>query len=296
MTQIEQDLSNMATKWLVLETPVPEEIIVAAARLKYDASRNGHVDVFYVSNADDNTMKSNLVKRLLSVVETVCFNIGLNSLILEAPQWRVDLDTMFTECGYVEASGHMWPEELSHQLLKPTMILEYHKNFPKSSASDSKSGTSSSSSMPMTINMTMNMSSGDEICGDEISGDKSEVPVVGNAKAAATQVPVDATSDKKSVNTGYGTADPMASIIDQLTNINDLSLSSPFTKEGERISTSTNTNTNTNNLHTTEMPKLFEDLFAALHAEYGAAEDGIITPASTTTGVTALPHQPPKDC
>lgn len=126
---MESDLLSMPVKWLVLETPVPEEIIVGAARLRYDSARNGKVDCFCVSNSDEG-MKATIMRKLLSTVETVCYNIGLRSCILEAAQWRTDLDAMFTECGYEEMSGHIWPESRQQELTKPTMLLEFHKVFP----------------------------------------------------------------------------------------------------------------------------------------------------------------------
>ena len=124
----------MPTKWLVLETPMPEELIVGAARVKYDAARNGRVDVFCVAGADADT-KLSIMKQLLSKVETVCYNIGLRSCIVEAAQWRTDLEELFTSCGYEEASGHIWPEDSQHELTKPTMVLEYHKVFGAASSS-----------------------------------------------------------------------------------------------------------------------------------------------------------------
>jgi len=123
----------MPTKWLVLETPMPEELIVGAARVKYDSARNGRVDVFCVAGADADT-KLSIMKQLLSKVETVCYNIGLRSCIVEAAQWRTDLEELFTSCGYEEASGHIWPEDRHHELSKPTMVLEYHKVFGAASS------------------------------------------------------------------------------------------------------------------------------------------------------------------
>jgi hypothetical protein len=128
----------MPVKWLVLETPVPEEAIVGAARLKHDSSRNGHVDCFCVSSPCSEEARIAVMKRLLSKVETVCYNLGLRSCILEAPQWRTDLEALFSHCGYEERSGHIWPEDRQDQLLKPTMVLEYHKVFPVQGARQSQ--------------------------------------------------------------------------------------------------------------------------------------------------------------
>lgn len=128
LTQVEADLLSMPIKWLVLETPHPEELVVAAARLKYDKSCSGRVDIFCATGSTGE-IRVSVMKRLLSVVESVSYNIGLRCLVLEAAQWRTDLDTLFTSCGYVENSGYMWPEDKQHMLTRPTMVLQYHKSF-----------------------------------------------------------------------------------------------------------------------------------------------------------------------
>ena len=207
----------MPVRWLVLETPVPEELVVAAARLRHDATRNGRVDIFCAMGANS-AMQQAIMKRLLSVVETVAFNIGLRSCIIEAAQWRVDLEQLLTECGYMELSGHIWPEAQQHLLTKPTMILEYHKVFD---TSNSSSGNNNSSMGSMLMPM----------CSVE---EEVKVPEMQS-----------------------GTTESAADIVNQLSELNNLSLST----SGE----------NTGNLIHTEMPHLFESLFAALHVEYGDA-------------------------
>lgn len=139
---MEADLLSMPIKWLVLETPHPEELVVAAARLKYDKSRSGSVDIFCATGSTEE-IRVSVMKRLLSVVESVSYNIGLRCLVLEAAQWRTDLDTLFTSCGYVENSGHMWPEDKQHMLTRPTMVLQYHKAFPAQGAAGASSETGS---------------------------------------------------------------------------------------------------------------------------------------------------------
>jgi hypothetical protein len=128
---MESDLLSMPVKWLVLETPVPEELIVAAARLRFDAQRNGRVDCFCASDASGPEAQTAIMKRLLSKVETVCYSAGMCRCVVEAPQWRTDLEVLFTECGYEERSGHIWPEERQGELLRPTMVLDFHKVFPE---------------------------------------------------------------------------------------------------------------------------------------------------------------------
>ena len=165
---------------------MPEELIVGAARVKYDAARNGRVDVFCVAGADADT-KLSIMKQLLSKVETVCYNLGLRSCIVEAAQWRTDLEELFNSCGYEEASGHIWPEDRQHELTKPTMVLEYHKVFGATS--------SSSSSSVMT---TAGMDSGMLLPTTEVEFVLTDEGVVGE--------------------------DPAGDLVNQLTALNDLTI------------------------------------------------------------------------
>jgi len=160
----------MPIKWLVLETPMPEELIVGAARLRYDAALNGRVDVFCVASSSSAEARDSTAKQLLSKVETVCYSIGLRSCILEAAQWRCDLETLFTACGYEERSGHVWPEEKQHELTKPTMVLEYHKVF----GAQNEAGSSSSAGMllPTSTSKVEVLSGDDDSAGaDDLTGD-----------------------------------------------------------------------------------------------------------------------------
>jgi hypothetical protein len=167
-------------KWLVLETPVPEEAIVGAARLKHDSSRNGHVDCFCVSSPCSEEAKIAVMKRLLSKVETVCYNLGLRSCILEAPQWRTDLEALFSQCGYEERSGHIWPEDKQDQLLKPTMVLEYHKVFPGQGASQSQQAEL----LTRSTNAGTNTNSSET--GQEGGLDIGELSIVGEGEGQAS--------------------------------------------------------------------------------------------------------------
>jgi N-acetylglutamate synthase-like GNAT family acetyltransferase len=181
----------MPVKWLVLETPVPEEAIVGAARLKHDSSRNGHVDCFCVSSPCSEETKIAVMKRLLSKVETVCYNLGLRSCILEAPQWRTDLEALFSQCGYEERSGHMWPEDRQDQLLKPTMVLEYHKVFPVQGLSQSQQPellTRPNDAGIYTSNNEAGQGAGLDLGELSIVGEEVEVQAPGAAVASMPQL------------------------------------------------------------------------------------------------------------
>lgn len=115
----------MTFKWIVLETPVPEEKIVGAARFTLRADKISYADIVCA----DAESSSEILKILLLKVEHIAFSHGLDKVIFGIPQWRSDLEDMLLAAGYCEQSGHIWPEDKSHELLKPTMILEYHKSL-----------------------------------------------------------------------------------------------------------------------------------------------------------------------
>lgn len=229
----------MPIKWLVLETPAPEELIVGAARLRYDAARNGSVDIFCATgNSED--MKVSVMKRLLSVVESVAYNIGLRCLMLEAAQWRTDLDSLFTSCGYVENSGHIWPEEKQHLLTRPTMVLQYLKTFPVSQPAHGQGQWN----------------------GQQGSGASEEAQSKG-AGAAGMLLPVVAWDEQQ-----YGkpelaepavAPEPSAPLSADL-QLADLHLNSSGQAGQQHQQVET-------------MPQLMDSLFAALHAEYGDGAD-----------------------
>lgn len=122
----------MPIKWLVLETPIPEEDIVGAARLTCSNTKIGRVDIICAAGCDQ--IHKSIMKRLLSVIETVSYNMGLHEVIIAIPEWRIDIQDILTiDCSYIEQSGYMWPESKSNQIIKPTMVLEYHKCFIETS-------------------------------------------------------------------------------------------------------------------------------------------------------------------
>ena len=116
----------MESKWIVLETPVSEERIVGAARFKLRMEhKTSYVDIICA----DPTANAEIFKYLLLKIEHISFSHGLNKVLIAIPQWRQDIDLLLLNEGYEEQSGHIWPEEKSHEILKPTMILEYHKTL-----------------------------------------------------------------------------------------------------------------------------------------------------------------------
>ena len=120
-------MDRMNVRWLVLETPVPEEEIVAAMRLRSGSDRIGYIDVLCA--AGDVVVREHILRRLLLIAETVSFNLGLKKTIVQVPEWRVDLDGLLRSLGYHQLSGSAWPLDKQFQLNKPTMLLDYHKTL-----------------------------------------------------------------------------------------------------------------------------------------------------------------------
>lgn len=140
--KLEADMDCMSVKWLLLETPVPEEQLVAALRLRRGPDQAGCIDILCA--AGDAAVQECMLRRLLLIAETVSFNLGLKKTIVQVPEWREDLELLLKSLSYRQLSGCAWPQEKQHQLSKPTMLLDYHKTL--SSAPDNNSTAQASTS------------------------------------------------------------------------------------------------------------------------------------------------------
>lgn len=139
-------------RWLLLETPAPDESIVAAARLKAHPAEHGCglVDVLAAAAvgefagggeaADEGgAIRMLLLKQLLQRAEQVAYNSNFSAgLVVQVPQWRCDIIAALDADGavavaapaaYREIGGCMWPAEEEHLLLWPTMLFEFRKSF-----------------------------------------------------------------------------------------------------------------------------------------------------------------------
>jgi hypothetical protein len=81
----------------VLETPRPEELVIAAARLVI--TRKDHqigvvVDIF-------GTVESDAIRKILLLrLESVCRSQGWNHITVEIPSWSESIQNWFTSQGY----------------------------------------------------------------------------------------------------------------------------------------------------------------------------------------------------
>ena len=136
--EVETDLlSNGKSRWVVLETQPPEELVIAAARFILDSERRvGVVDVLCATTADgNNILQRNRLIMLIRKLESVVWSHHYGALIIEVSSWRTDVQDLLSELGYEDRGGRCWPEESSHLLTKPTMILGFRKNAPSALSS-----------------------------------------------------------------------------------------------------------------------------------------------------------------
>jgi hypothetical protein len=135
--QIESNCFSPSTRWIVLETPRPEELLVAAARLRISPNAERYcvtVDIF--GTADSDAIRNILLLRL----EAICRSQGWNHVTFEIPSWSESIQNWLATHGYEDrgdctlnpliyspiiSGGRAWPSEQQDVLLKPTMILEY---------------------------------------------------------------------------------------------------------------------------------------------------------------------------
>eukprot|EP01041_Mallomonas_annulata_P004984 gene4984-9960_t len=156
-SEIETDCSSMTSRWLVLETPIPEENIVACGRLKFVNNSNikcGIIDIIGVSG--DISNQTQLYGQLLRHIEVILGSHGCRTSVIYVPQWREDLLQIFIQLGYEDLGGHEWPLENKEILLKPTMILEMQKTLILKLKDPKTFPASTASSIDVDINIDMN--------------------------------------------------------------------------------------------------------------------------------------------
>ena len=139
--QIESDLfgSDCQCRWLVLETPAPEEDLVAAARFILDFERKLSVVDILCSTGEDNEVHDFRLSAILRKLESIVWGHSLKSIIVEVSSWRSDVQEQLHFLGYRDCGGRLYDKE--HSLLKPTMILEYRKELNSKSPSNSTAST-----------------------------------------------------------------------------------------------------------------------------------------------------------
>jgi hypothetical protein len=155
--EIEMDCNKGDIRWIVLETPVPDEQIVAAARIQLDNNDAGrriaNIKTFgYV----EDTLKSSTKSQLVVQIERTLRSLGISLLSFEVSQHRVDIQTWLEECGYKDNGGYM---STHTNYVKPTMMLLYQKDLSAnlSTVSASKATTTTTTTTDNVFHITGNM-------------------------------------------------------------------------------------------------------------------------------------------
>lgn len=174
-TAIEHDCGSMSTRWVVLETPVPEEKIVAAA--KFNLLIEGAVVgcLCVCKEAQSTAVERVLLGKMLAKIENVVISHGKLNITVEALQWQDQFMNWLESCGYEEMGGYLSDDAT---LSRPTMVLTYKKVLSET--------TLSLTSRPIAIRDSSSSSSFAAVAG---SGSGPEAAAA--ATSAATDVVVD---------------------------------------------------------------------------------------------------------
>ncbi len=232
MESILSDINGSEIKWVVLETPSPDEDVVACARMKLKKDNNKikscFIDVLCsISLENDENSKKQYYSDLRLKLETIGQSHGMNEIHIQIPQWRSDEMTWLGESGYKDYGGESWPEAKSdEQIWCHTMLLKYRKVLnaaPKTQskvmASPALATTASSSSATKatttTTTTTANVSSSSIssiITGGGVDLSDLTITEIGineNENTDASEITTAATTTSSS-------QEPMQSLLDSL--------------------------------------------------------------------------------
>lgn len=152
--EIESDCNKGDIRWIVLETPVPDEQIVAAARIQLDSNDAGQrIALIQTFGYVEDTLKSSIKSQLVVQIERTLRSLGVSCLSFEVSQYREDVQSWLGGCGYKDNGGYM---STYTNYVKPTMILLYQKELTASAstASASKPTTTTTSDTTTSIGTT----------------------------------------------------------------------------------------------------------------------------------------------
>lgn len=137
MKKIVSDFATPSKRWILLESPRPEELVMAAMRIIISRDTVSKAVVDIIACVDSIPIRNLLLNR----AEAVCQSLGCEKLIIEVPSWSEPVQDWLACCGYadlgtsfgtgniivltIETGGHMWPEELGHMITKPTLVMEF---------------------------------------------------------------------------------------------------------------------------------------------------------------------------
>jgi hypothetical protein len=94
-------MESSSVRWLLLETPRPEEAVIAALRMHVKRVEGGAqhsvVDLFGSLEPPEQCSVRNM---LLNRAETVCRSLGCRKIVFEIPNWSEDRQRWIGSCGY----------------------------------------------------------------------------------------------------------------------------------------------------------------------------------------------------
>jgi hypothetical protein len=113
-------------RWIVLETPAPEENIVSALELITNRETAKIVSMY---TSSENGVESYIARYFLDKIERIVSGMGAGYLSLEIPHWRDDKFEWLGFAGYKEYGGSLLQVTADTLVIKPTMMMEFRKNL-----------------------------------------------------------------------------------------------------------------------------------------------------------------------
>ena len=132
--EVESDLRAATVRWVLLETPRPEEAVVACARLCFETSKNvkfGKTCSVSTLAAVGGTDERKQVRYhyLLHKMESVAQAQGAETLLVHVPMWREGESLWLSSKGYSDVGGDPWPTAKASQVNVPAVIIAHKKSL-----------------------------------------------------------------------------------------------------------------------------------------------------------------------
>ena len=113
----------------MLETPSPEESVVAAARLHLDSSKKAAVIEYLCSIGDSIDELNGRLSTLLTKIESIAYSQNYRNVLLHISSWRDDTQRLLTAAHYADIGGCLDESHASLSYTKPSMLLCFKKEL-----------------------------------------------------------------------------------------------------------------------------------------------------------------------
>lgn len=177
--EVARDCESMKTRWIVLETPVPEEAVVAAVRLCLLINeKKGVIDIMCAAG-EENVVYNQLLARIEGIVR----GMAVEHLVIEVVQWNEGMFSWLTSCGYTDIAGRECKDE---NLLKPTLVLDMHKDLTINRSSHESAVTAEPLALPDSLSDLLDSIEISDVTSQSDTGrqDGSMEGLIGNLFAA----------------------------------------------------------------------------------------------------------------